>query len=451
MPVITAPLAKTGNKRIVVTIGAAIVAFLAYSSIYAYRKPFTVATFEGVSFWGVPYQAWLIISQVVGYMLSKFYGIKFIAELKRLGRWKTITLLVGIAWLSLLFFAVIPAPLGIFFLFINGFMLGFMWGIIFSYVEGRIGTDFIGSVLAVSFIFAGGFTRSVAKWLMLDQGVSEQWMPFITGLIFALPLVVFVYLLEQMPPPDATDIHERAERVPMNKAGRKQLLRSFGTGIVVITITYSFLTVIRDIRDNYMANMWNELGYGKDASIFAKTETTTAIIVLVLMSLLVLIRKNINAFRIVHIVIAAGFFIAGISSLLFVMGKLNGALWMQLTGLGLYMAYIPFNCIFFERMIATFRIAGNVGFLIYIADAYGYLGSVIVMLAKSFMEIKLQWASFYSNGVIIFSLIGVAGTLVSLFYFNRKAKSFKRDKEKKRNRFCVVIISFVAGIFLLIL
>ncbi len=50
-----------------------------------------------------------------------------------------------------------------------------------------------------------------------------------------------------------------------------------------------------------MANMWNELGYGKDAGIFAKTETTTTIIVLVIMSMLVLIRKNIMAFRIAFI------------------------------------------------------------------------------------------------------------------------------------------------------
>ncbi|MGZ5222514.1 MAG: DUF5690 family protein, partial [Chitinophagaceae bacterium] len=221
MPVITSPLQKTGNKRIVVTICAAIIAFLTYSSIYAYRKPFTVATFEGISFLGISYQTLLIISQVIGYMLSKFYGIKFIAELKRLGRWKTSFLLVGIAWMSLLFFAIIPAPYGMIFFFINGFMLGFMWGIIFSYVEGRIGTDFIGSVLAISFIFAGGFTRSVAKWLMLEWGVTEQWMPFMTGLLFALPLVLFIYFLEKVPHPDAADIRERTERVPMNKADRK--------------------------------------------------------------------------------------------------------------------------------------------------------------------------------------------------------------------------------------
>ena len=150
-----------------------------------------------------------------------------------------------------------------------------------------------------------------------------------------------------------------------------------------------------------------------------------------MMSLLVLVRKNIQAFRIIHIVIAGGFLLAGISSGLFISGKMEGSFWMQLTGLGLYMAYIPFNCIFFERMIASFRIAGNVGFLIYIADAYGYLGSVIVMLIKSFLQIKLQWTWFYSYGVIIFSLIGVIGTLVSLFYFNKK---FHPDNYREQNQ-----------------
>jgi MFS family permease len=353
-------------------------------------------------------------------MLSKFYGIKFIAELKRYGRRKTTLIIVGIAWLSLFFFAISPPPYGMIFFLVNGFVLGLMWGIIFSYVEGRRATDFIGTVMAVSFIFAGGFTRSVGKWLMLKWGVSEQWMPFMTGLVFILPLLLFIFLIERIPPPDADDEKERTIRVPMKKEDRKVFLKLFGLGIFIITVTYSFLTVIRDVRDNFMANMWNELGYGKDAAIFTKTETITSIIVLVLICLLVLIHRNLTAFRIVHIVIAAGFLLSGISSWLFINGKMDGALWMQLVGLGLYMAYIPFNCVFFERMIASFKIPGNVGFLIYIADAFGYLGSVVIILVKSFLEIKLQWTPFYSNGVVIFSLIGIAGTLISLFYFNKK-------------------------------
>lgn len=415
----------TGSRRIIVAVCAAMIAFLAYSSVYAFRKPFTVATFDGVKYWGMTYQTLLIISQVIGYMLSKFYGIKFISELKTIGRFKTSVVLTGSAWLSLLFFGLVPAPFGMIFLFINGFMLGFMWGMVFSYLEGRRATDFIGAVMAVSFIFAGGFTRSVAKWLMVEWSISETWMPFMTGLVFALPLLFFLWLLEKIPKPDETDIKERAIRLPMDKESRKQFLKKFGLGLGIITATYLFLTVMRDVRDNYMANIWNELGYGNNYSIFTKTETNTSLIILLIMAMLVLIRKNIRALSIVHFVIGAGFALAGTSSILFINGKMDGPLWMQLTGLGLYMGYIPFNCIFFERLIASFRVAGNVGFLIYFADAFGYLGSVIVMLSKEFMQLQLNWSQFYSQGVVAGSFFGLAGTVFSWFYFRKKYSAKK--------------------------
>lgn len=425
MPTITARRTALSRKQVLTALYAATVAFLTYASVYAYRKPFTVATFEGLSFWGVKYQVLLIMSQGLGYMFSKFYGIKLIAELKRLGRWKTSAILVGTAWLSLLVFGLVPAPWGMVCLFVNGFMLGFMWGIVFSYVEGRKTTDFIGAAMAVSFIFAGGFTRSVALWLRDGWQVPEQWLAFITGLVFVVPLIVLLYLLERIPAPDTEDIGERTVRLPMSKAQRKQYIRMFGAGTIAIIITYLFLTIMRDVRDNFMSNLWSELGYGQKPAIFTKTETITSVIILVMISFLVGIRKNIRAFRLVHVMILAGFLLAGISSALFLAGVLPGALWMQLVGLGLYMGYIPFNCIFFERLIAAFKIAGNVGFLIYLVDAYGYLGSTLVMLSKEIFQIKLTWSQFYPAGVMIFSVIGIAGTIFSLLYFNRKFESLK--------------------------
>jgi hypothetical protein len=86
----------------------------------------------------------------------------------------------------------------------------------------------------------------------------------------------------------------------------------------------------------------------------------------------------------------------------------------------LYLGYIPFNCIFFERLIAAFRINGNVGFLIYVADSFGYLGSVLVMLSKELFDVDLKWSVFYSNAVIIGSVAGIAGTVLSFLYFNKK-------------------------------
>ncbi len=418
---------KSFSKDILLPVYTAAIAFLAYASVYAYRKPFTVATFDGVKYWNISYQTLLIISQVIGYMFSKFYGIKFISELKRFGRWKTALILMSISWGALFLFALVPAPYGMFFLFINGFPLGFLWGIVFSYVEGRRTTDFIGSVLAISFIFAGGFTRSVAKWLLIDMHVTETWMPFVAGLIFALPLALFIFLLERIPKPTDADIEERTERLPMSKDDRKKFLKLFTVGIFAATFTYTLLSIMRDIRDNYMSNIWNELGYGKDYSIFTKTETRTSVAILIMIGLLVLIRKNIRAFRFIHLIIIMGFLLAGISSWLFVQHRIEGGLWMQLVSLGLYMGYIPFQCIYFERLIATFKVKGNVGFLLYIADSFGYLGSVLVMLGKEFFDVHVKWSDVYSQGVVIVSVIGISATILSFIYFNHKYKLLKSN------------------------
>ncbi len=411
-------------KDTYVAIFAAIITFLTYASVYAFRKPFTVGSFSKAPLiFGMDYKDALVISQVLGYMLSKFYGIKFIAELKRFGRGKLILLLVGISWFALLLFAIVPAPFNIIFLFINGFPLGLLWGIIFTYVEGRKATDFIGAALAVSFIFSSGFVKSVGKYLQVDFHVTDWWLPFLTGLVFVVPLLLFVYLLEKIPAPSAEDIESRIVRLPMSKTERKKFFSEFRYGLVMLIILYVFLTVFRDIRDNFAADIWSELGFGNQPSVFTATEIPITIIVLMLIGSMILIRNNRKALVITHIIIVAGFLTAGISSFMFINHLLSPFLWMTFVGLGLYMGYIPFNCILFERLIATFKVGGNVGFLMYVSDSFGYLGSVAVIISKTIFSNKLQWATVYSNGVMYLSVVGIAGTLLALQYFNKKYKA----------------------------
>ena len=94
--------------------------------------------------------------------------------------------------------------------------------------------------------------------------------------------------------------------------------------------------------------------------------------------------------------------------------------WMILAGLGLYMVYIPFNSVFFERLIAAFRFTGNVGFLIYLADSFGYLSSVGVLLSKEIFKVQLNWVNFFSNSVMILSVAGVVITVFAGWYFWKK-------------------------------
>jgi hypothetical protein len=401
---------------------AAVVAFLTYTMIFGFRKSFTVCTFDGMAFWGLGYKTLLVLSQMIGYLMAKFYGIKFISELKRLHRYKIVLLLVGIAWLAWLLFALVPAPYNIVFLFINGFPLGMLWGVIFSYIEGRKSTDFIGAALAVSFIFSSGFVKSVGGWLLMEFHLSEFWIPFATGVVFALPLLLFIYLMEKIPPPTAEDIALRMNRTPMDAAQRSSFIRQFFPGIVAAIFIYGFATIFRDIRDNFSADMWKEMGYLNQPSIFSKTEIPITLVILVLIGSMVMIKNSFKAFMLAHLFIALGFVLAGVCTYLFRNNSISPVWWMTMVGMGLYMVYIPFNSVFFERLIATFRFTGNVGFLIYVADSFGYLGSVSVLLSKEIFKVKLNWVSFFSNSVMILSMLGVLITVYSAAYFNKKYK-----------------------------
>src|SRR3954447_10757275 len=73
---------------------AAVCSFCVYFCMYAFRKPFTAAGFTGMSFLNIDYKVWLVTAQVIGYMLSKFYGIKFISGMRGEKRAITIVKLI---------------------------------------------------------------------------------------------------------------------------------------------------------------------------------------------------------------------------------------------------------------------------------------------------------------------------------------------------------------------
>jgi MFS family permease len=298
--------------------------------------------------------------------------------------------------------------------------------VLFSYVEGRRATDFIGAALAVSFIFGPGLAKSVAQFVMNQWNVSEYWMPFVTSLIFFFPLLIFVYLLEKIPPPDAADIAQRTERISMNATERNRFLRTFLPGLALLVLVYIFVTVLREIRDSFMADMWRNSGEKFEAVVFAQTETFISITLLFLIAAMVLVKNNPKAFLMAQVIMMAGFLLSGMITLLYLQKLVSTFTWMSFVGLGLYMTYIPYNSILFDRMIASFRYAANVGFLIYIADSFGYLASIAVMLTKSILKLRLNWLELYTGLVIITSVAGIVFILVSIIYFNHKQKALSK-------------------------
>ena len=172
-----------------------IAAFGTYFCMYAFRKPFTAATYDDLSIFGIGLKTALIAAQVSGYTLSKFLGIKFVSEMAPTRRAIAIIGLILVAELALILFALTPAPWNIFWLFLNGLPLGMIFGLVLGFLEGRKTSEALAAGLCASFILSSGFVKSVGRILIEKYHVDIFWMPFLTGLIFLLPLLGFVWML----------------------------------------------------------------------------------------------------------------------------------------------------------------------------------------------------------------------------------------------------------------
>ena len=399
---------------------ASFAAFITYLSMYAFRKPFTAATFDQQSLWGIDYKIVLIISQLLGYTLSKYIGIKIIAELKPEKRTRTLIHLILFAWISLFFFAITPYPFNFPFMFLNGLPLGMIWGIVFSYLEGRKFTELLGAAMASSFIVASGVVKGVGRYTIDQWSVPEIWMPFLTGLIFLPALIFGARLLHKLPPPSKEDILLRTERVPMNALDRKLFFQRFIPGIVFSVLIYVGLTIFRDLRDNFAIEFWTGYGYSNTPALLIFSEIPIAILVLIIIALMIFIRDNKFAFFMnLTVNLLCGIFLLVITVLL-MRNQFDPVYWMILSGFAMYLPYIIFHTVYFERWIAYFKIKSNFGFLIYISDAAGYLGSTFILLFKNFNSYQISWIDFFKISALATSLLIIILSLLTFFYFKKQ-------------------------------
>ncbi|MEL6349705.1 MAG: DUF5690 family protein, partial [Myxococcota bacterium] len=340
---------------------AIVAAFSTYFCMYAFRKPFAAAEFEGLSFFGlaVDLKTAFVISQILGYTLSKFMGIRILSALSPTRRAGALIGLILAAEAALLLLGALPPSWGVVALFLNGVPLGMVWGLVVSYLEGRRSSELLLAGLSCSFIVASGVVKDIGRWLIQSVGVAELWMPAATGAMFLLPFIVSVWLLQQLPDPTAEDVALRSKRAPMSAGERRAFVRRFAGGLGMLVAVYFFLTAFRDFRDNYGADLFRELGYGETPAIFSLTELPVAFGVMIAMAALNLVQDNRRGLMATFAVMIAGVAMVGGATAALDLGVLSGVPWMILIGLGSYLAYVPFNALLFDRMIAYTRARGT--------------------------------------------------------------------------------------------
>ncbi|MBE9462389.1 DUF5690 family protein [Dyadobacter subterraneus] len=409
-----------------------VASFGAYFCMYAFRKPFNSGLYQGLELWGIGYKSVLILAQVAGYTLSKFAGIKVISELKASDRVKLIILLILVAEVALLFFGIVPYPYNFVFLFINGLPLGMVYGVVFSFLEGRRFTEMIALGLNISIIAASGILKTiyleVHHWL---PAIGEFWMPFLMGLLFLPFFLFFVWMLHVMPAPTKEDVLLRTEREPMTDADKKNALKEYGFPVLCILVCYALLIVGRDFRDNFTIEIWNEISVGWVSSVLSKTEMTTGFIVLIVVASLAFIKNNLIGFRMTNLVIFAGVIMSGVSSLLFEMHLISGLYWMMTIGTGMFLGFTVIQSALFDRMIALFRIRANAGFFVYMCESIGYLGSAGLLLFKEIFMKQLSWSKVLIQFTYLQAAVSLTLLICGNLYLERHRRKLKKKEKEK--------------------
>ena len=412
------------------TLFAAFTAFFTYMCFYPFRRAYTAATYEDLAFVGVNFKILIITAQVLGFAVSKGLGIKYVSEMLPENRSRNLLIMISSSLICYLFFAIIPAPYNLFFIFLASLPLGMVYGTILGFLEGRKTTDLLVAVLTASFIMGSGFAKSIGKWVMTSLEVSQFWMPFVACAIMIVPFGICAWLMGKISPPTEEDKESRTERKPMQRADRKAFIKEFALSMTIFVVSYVLLTTFREFRDNFTPEIWKLLGYGNNSAIFTQTETPIAIIVLLVMASMRWVQNNYKAFVIIQLLMLAGGVLIGVSTLLFQQKILSPVAWLTTLGLGVYMAYAMCNSLYFERMIATFKKTGTVGFLITFADYYAYIGSILVLFYKNFFQKSINYLDFFIILSYCISVTYVILVMLSMWSLRVKRREVQLNMPK---------------------
>src|SRR5437867_7322404 len=239
---------------------AILAAFTTYFCMYAFRKPFAAAKFEGQFFLGsaVALKTAIVISQIFGYALSKYIGIKVCSEVSPARRAATLVILILWAELALLAYGLVPNNLKTVAIFLNGLPLGMVWGLVVWYLEGRRTSELLLAGLSCSYIVSSGIVKDLGRAMMeggvagwwsqvpwIGEGmgsalgkVSESCMPASMGFHFLPLFLIVVWMLNQLPRPTDSDIAARSERQTMTGTDRLAFVRQFMLGMVLLCVAY---------------------------------------------------------------------------------------------------------------------------------------------------------------------------------------------------------------------
>ncbi len=206
----------------------------------------------------------------------------------------------------------------------------------------------------------------------------------------------------------------------MDARQRWRFFLAYALGLSALLTMYMLITVLRSIRSDYAPEIWSGLLGQKvqtPPAVFTTSETFVALAVMVANGLCFLIRDSRKAFYAALAIGACGTLLICLSVAGLRAGLLGGFAFMVVTGIGLYLPYVAVHTTIFERLIAITRDRGNLGYLMYLADAFGYLGYPIFIVVVRIVAPKPDFLRLFATTAICLAIASLACIVVAGMYF----------------------------------
>lgn len=171
--------------------------------------------------------------------------------------------------------------------------------------------------------------------------------------------------LNRLPQPTEEDIAMKSERATLNGKQRWELFKNFMPFLMMLFVANIAIVVLRDIKKTF--SKYHRC-FRIFALAFAKIDSVVTLIILVVFGLMVFVKDNLKALSILFRLIIMGMIVMSVVSFGQERFQLPPVVWLFVQSLCLYIAYLTFQTIFFDRFIACFKIHGNVGFFIVTTD-----------------------------------------------------------------------------------
>jgi MFS family permease len=379
------------------------------------------------------YKILLVTFFLVGYTVSKFYGIKFIPEVHPLKRGLWIIGLCGVAEVFLIIFGFVGYPFGFIPQLLAGVALGPMWGLTFSYLEGRQFSEVMAAGMGVSTIVSSGILKSISKGLLDTGWIGEYWMPPFVGAIFFPILLFFVFCLESLPEPSENDIDVKTERVQMDGDDRIRYIKEFWPAVITLTALYIFISAYRDTRDNFSVELYASLKVDEGAYIFTISEFIVGFSICIPIIVFTFMKISVWYLVAYFCLIWIGELTLLLWTILIDTGHMGGLYYMVLIGVSTYIAEMPFNGILGDLILALFKYKANSSLFMYITDSFGYAASFALILIKNLGSPNLSWGDFFIKCSYVVVAVVMFLSFVSIAYLVIKLKNWTFPNDEDQN------------------